>query len=157
MGKNDKPQTGTLTQTQTDTCMKITKEIFDLPIAEHFRKPVNTAEFPNYKVKRPMDLGTVMTRLDEQKYRTVDQWRNNMKLIWENAIDFNSPDSLLHSYALELKQYFERKSERIPKNEMEQWQIELQNCHNRLLEIMAMRPVPRPKLILRRANNNPAD
>ncbi|EAX99349.1 Bromodomain containing protein [Trichomonas vaginalis G3] len=154
MGKNDKPQTATLTQTQTDACLKITREIFDLPIATYFRAPVNTAEFPNYKVKKPMDLGTVIQRLDEQKYKNVDQWRNDMKLIWDNAKDFNSPDSIVHSVALELKQYFERKSDRIPKNEMEAWQFELQACHGKIQEIMALRPTPRPKLVLRRNSTN---
>ncbi|XP_077937141.1 ATPase family AAA domain-containing protein 2-like [Gasterosteus aculeatus] len=59
-----------------------------------FAKPVDTEEVPDYTlvVKAPMDLSTLLTNIDEQKYVTVDEFVCDADLIWKNALEYN-PDS----------------------------------------------------------------
>lgn len=49
---------------------------------------------PDYTlvVKAPMDLSTLLTNIDEQKYVTVDEFVCDADLIWKNALEYN-PDS----------------------------------------------------------------
>lgn len=43
-------------------------------------------------MKAPMDLSTLLTNIDEQKYVTVDEFVCDADLIWKNALEYN-PDS----------------------------------------------------------------
>ncbi|XP_029299380.1 ATPase family AAA domain-containing protein 2-like isoform X2 [Cottoperca gobio] len=59
-----------------------------------FTKPVDIEEVPDYMlvVKKPMDLSTLLTNIDEQKYVTVGEFVSDTDLIWQNALEYN-PDS----------------------------------------------------------------
>lgn len=43
-------------------------------------------------VKKPMDLSTLLTNIDKQKYVTVGEFMLDADLIWQNALEYN-PDS----------------------------------------------------------------
>ncbi|KAI3358961.1 hypothetical protein L3Q82_015340 [Scortum barcoo] len=59
-----------------------------------FTRPVDIEEVPDYLmvVKRPMDLSTLLTNIDEHKYVTVGEFMADADLIWKNALEYN-PDS----------------------------------------------------------------
>uniref|UniRef100_A0A665U4R6 ATPase family AAA domain-containing protein 2 n=1 Tax=Echeneis naucrates TaxID=173247 RepID=A0A665U4R6_ECHNA len=59
-----------------------------------FTKPVDIEEVPDYLmvIKKPMDLSTLMTNIDEHKYVTVSEFMSDADLIWQNALEYN-PDS----------------------------------------------------------------
>ncbi|XP_060915208.1 ATPase family AAA domain-containing protein 2-like isoform X2 [Labrus mixtus] len=59
-----------------------------------FTKPVDIEEVPDYLtvIRRPMDLSTLLTNIDEQRYVTVGEFMSDADLIWQNAIEYN-PDS----------------------------------------------------------------
>ncbi|XP_029959269.1 ATPase family AAA domain-containing protein 2 isoform X2 [Salarias fasciatus] len=58
-----------------------------------FTKPVDLEEVPDYAevIKTPMDLSTVLTRIDLHKYGTVKEFLADVDLIWQNALEYN-PD-----------------------------------------------------------------
>lgn len=58
-----------------------------------FTKPVDLDEVPDYAevIKQPMDLSTVLTRIDLHKYGTVKEYLEDVDLIWQNALEYN-PD-----------------------------------------------------------------
>ena len=141
MGKKDNQQSQTqMTPTQLQFCKKLTKKIYDMTIAKYFRNPVNTREVPNYKVKKPMDLGTVTSKLESESYKTAEQWKNDMKLIWDNARDFNPEGTLLNQIASELKLYFEKKTAVIPLTDFELWQQKVKRQHQKVMSLMAAKP-----------------
>lgn len=39
-----------------------------------------------------MDLSTVLTKIDQQKYTTVKEYLHDVDLIWRNALEYN-PDN----------------------------------------------------------------
>lgn len=51
-------------------------------------------QVPDYLlvIKKPMDLSTLLTNIDEQKYVTVGEFMSDADLIWQNALEYN-PDS----------------------------------------------------------------
>ncbi|XP_078811230.1 ATPase family AAA domain-containing protein 2 isoform X7 [Oryzias latipes] len=59
-----------------------------------FSKPVDIEEVPDYLmvIKKPMDLSTLLTNIDEHKYTTVGEFLEDAELIWKNALEYN-PDS----------------------------------------------------------------
>ena len=131
-----------MTKTQIDFCRRTTQSIYDLPIAKIFRVPVNLKEVPNYKekVKKPMDLGTVLSRIEAEHYKNVEQWKNDMKLIWENAKEFNPPGSFYNLIACELKMSFEKQVIYIPKNDLESWQFKVKKQHQKIARLLEVRP-----------------
>uniref|UniRef100_A0A3Q4MJQ4 ATPase family AAA domain-containing protein 2 n=1 Tax=Neolamprologus brichardi TaxID=32507 RepID=A0A3Q4MJQ4_NEOBR len=58
-----------------------------------FTKPVDLEEVPDYAevIKKPMDLSTVLSRIDLHQYRTVKEFLQDVDLIWQNALEYN-PD-----------------------------------------------------------------
>uniref|UniRef100_A0AAR2KC83 ATPase family AAA domain-containing protein 2 n=1 Tax=Pygocentrus nattereri TaxID=42514 RepID=A0AAR2KC83_PYGNA len=58
-----------------------------------FTKPVDTEEVPDYTtvIKQPMDLSTVLSKIDLHKYVTVKDFLHDVDLIWKNALEYN-PD-----------------------------------------------------------------
>ncbi|XP_044027436.1 ATPase family AAA domain-containing protein 2-like isoform X2 [Siniperca chuatsi] len=59
-----------------------------------FTKPVDIEEVPDYTmvIRKPMDLSTLLTNIDEHKYVTVREFMSDVDLIWQNALEYN-PDS----------------------------------------------------------------
>ncbi|CAL1683739.1 unnamed protein product [Lasius platythorax] len=60
-----------------------------------FTKPVDTEEVPDYNliIKRPMDLETMMTKIDMNCYLCAREFLDDIDLICRNALEYN-PDSL---------------------------------------------------------------
>uniref|UniRef100_A0AAX7VNP7 ATPase family AAA domain-containing protein 2 n=1 Tax=Astatotilapia calliptera TaxID=8154 RepID=A0AAX7VNP7_ASTCA len=58
-----------------------------------FTKPVDLEEVPDYAevIKKPMDLSTVLSRIDLHQYGTVKEFLQDVDLIWQNALEYN-PD-----------------------------------------------------------------
>ncbi|XP_038145602.1 ATPase family AAA domain-containing protein 2-like isoform X1 [Cyprinodon tularosa] len=58
-----------------------------------FTKPVDLEEVPDYAevIKTPMDLSTVLSRIDLHHYSTVKEFLQDVDLIWQNALEYN-PD-----------------------------------------------------------------
>ncbi|XP_054477905.1 ATPase family AAA domain-containing protein 2-like isoform X2 [Anoplopoma fimbria] len=58
-----------------------------------FTKPVDLEEVPDYTevIKKPMDLSTVLSKIDLHQYGTVKEFLQDVDLIWQNALEYN-PD-----------------------------------------------------------------
>lgn len=61
-----------------------------------FTKPVDTEEVPDYNliIKRPMDLETMMTKIDMNCYLCAREFLDDIDLICRNALEYN-PDRLV--------------------------------------------------------------
>lgn len=58
-----------------------------------FTKPVDEEEVPDYRqiIKEPMDLETMMTKIDQHKYVCAQEFLRDIDLICTNALEYN-PD-----------------------------------------------------------------
>ncbi|XP_031352102.1 ATPase family AAA domain-containing protein 2-like isoform X3 [Photinus pyralis] len=86
-----------------------------------FTKPVDTEEVPDYTsiIKQPMDLETMMTKLDFHRYECAKDFLNDIELIVQNALEYNpaktSADKQIRHRACSLRDY----AHALIKNEMD--------------------------------------
>jgi hypothetical protein len=61
-----------------------------------FSKPVDINEVPDYLqiIKEPMDLETMMTKIDLHKYTCAQDFLSDIDLLCKNALEYN-PDRLV--------------------------------------------------------------
>ncbi|KAH8374912.1 homeotic protein female sterile-like [Drosophila serrata] len=78
----------------------------------HFRKPLGTnpMDVPNYHmlIKQPMDLSTILRRLNNNYYWQGKEAVEDVKLIFENCKQFNQEGSQIYKAGEELKSVFYR-------------------------------------------------
>ena len=76
-------------------CKDIIGRLSSLKQALWFRKPVDPVadKVPNYHlfVKTPMDLGTIRTKLTNNQYASVLEFRDDVELVWSNCFAYNPP------------------------------------------------------------------
>lgn len=100
-------------------CLDILKQISAKPEAEDFLEPVPWEELglDNYLdvCPEPMDLGTVQKKLSKRKYKNIDQFAYDVRLIWNNAMKYNLEDSGIYENAKEFLEIFERKFKKLSK------------------------------------------
>lgn len=114
------------------------------PIASFFSRPVDPeldgARDYHEKIKKPMDLGTLHQKLLENKYPSVDKWKDEMNLIWKNAMTYNPDVSPIYAIAKELSEVFRRACETIPKNEIDSWTYQVRKTHSKLMRLLESKP-----------------
>jgi transcription initiation factor TFIID subunit 2 len=45
------------------------------------------------EIQHPMDFGTMLTNLNENKYQSMEQFKKDMELVFSNCRQFNTPDT----------------------------------------------------------------
>ncbi|XP_044264400.1 ATPase family AAA domain-containing protein 2-like isoform X2 [Tribolium madens] len=76
-----------------------------------FTKPVDTEEVPDYPtiIKQPMDLETMMTKVDFHRYECAKDFLKDIELIVQNALEYNpaktSADKQIRHRACSLRDY----------------------------------------------------
>ncbi|OHS94692.1 Bromodomain containing protein [Tritrichomonas foetus] len=139
----------TLNGVQKTYCLKITKKIMDYPISVFFLNPVDPEKdgAPDYleKIKKPMDLNTVKSKLESNSYPSIDKWKEEMNLIWKNAMTYNTEGNYIHMIAKELNEVFRRFCETIPKSELEAWTFRVRKTHSKLMKLIESKPDPTRK------------
>jgi hypothetical protein len=76
-----------------------------------FNAPVDPVALglPDYftVISRPMDLGTVKTRLHAVSYASRKHVADDIRLVFQNAMKYNPPQNKVHTCARELCEFFE--------------------------------------------------
>ena len=85
-------------------CRALLKELWKLPESEEFRLPVDSKLYPSYLeiIQQPMDLKTIEKKLDSNSYCSVTGFIWDMRLLWQNAKQFNKPGSEIYKNAQKL-------------------------------------------------------
>lgn len=97
-----------------EICKPLIDELYKLQyVQEIFGAPVDfvALSLPDYpeKVKSPMDLGTVMKKLESGSYRDFDQMASDVRLTFDNAMVYNPVGSEIHRIAKNAKKEFNDK------------------------------------------------
>ena len=145
MNNSRSPSTAALNQTPMNEverrfAKEITEKMKNYPISFYFLEPIDPKrdQLPNYlqtiKPGVPMDLSTVTKNLEKNAYTTIDDWKKDMNMIWDNAKRYNNAGSPFYLIADELKQIFKRKTEFIPKTEIDEWTIKVKKANKRIMK-----------------------
>ncbi|KAH9940042.1 uncharacterized protein BXZ73DRAFT_43030 [Epithele typhae] len=72
-----------------------------------FLKPVDLVAVPHYTdiIARPMDLGTMTTKVERGKYRSLEEFASDLRLVTTNAKTFNAPGSIFYTEAERIEKY----------------------------------------------------
>jgi len=102
-------------------CGEIIKEMFHKKHSSYawpFYKPVDTEQLDlhDYKqvIKKPMDLGTVKTKAETNKYKSAAEFASDMRLIFTNCYKYNPPEHDVVAMARKLQDVFEMRFAKIP-------------------------------------------
>lgn len=89
----------------------VLNEIKDLPNTKLFWTPVNTKKYCDYHkfVKDPIDLATIRTRCNMNKYTNKDEFLIDVKKLYDNSILYNGANDPLTQTALNMLETAERK------------------------------------------------
>lgn len=94
-------------------CYKLLHEFLSHKNSWPFREPVDPEALgvPNYFdiIQHPMDLSTIDTKLVNNEYKTPEDFAKDMRLVWNNAITFNTPGDFYYKTAQKFSQMFEKK------------------------------------------------
>lgn len=133
-----------LTAKLKDKCEDVLDELNDFPISDFFSEPVDPKkhEAPGYFeiIKNPSDLSTVRKKLLSNHYQTLEQFRKDMHLIWDNAIQYNGKNSLPGVMAEDLMRKFEKRFKYI--EDSDHWKFEYKK--NKSIISRLMRKIPAP-------------
>ncbi|GAB5362502.1 hypothetical protein AAMO2058_000802500 [Amorphochlora amoebiformis] len=92
------------------TVKNIVLNIRNDPMASSFSQPVDAValKIPHYTqiVKEPMDLGTILKRLEERTYAEPKQVKADVELVWRNCRLFNPKGSWITNAATSLNKVF---------------------------------------------------
>ena len=55
------------------------------------------------KVPNPIDLGTMEMKVKNDIYPSIDEFRADVVLLYQNSVDFNGTDHIITSAALEVR------------------------------------------------------
>lgn len=98
------------------SCLAILKQIQNKPEAAPFAEPVDwqyygLTDYPEI-IKTPMDLGTIQEKIESGR-STVDEFVNDVRLVWKNAMKYNRPDSEIYQTAEKLNKFTEKKLSKV--------------------------------------------
>ena len=84
-------------------CRRALADLPRKPQGKGFLQPVNWMKlrlplYPNI-IKKPMDLGTIKSKLDRAEYLSIFDFDKDMRLVWNNAKKFNMPGSNIYKSA----------------------------------------------------------
>ena len=55
------------------------------------------------KVLHPIDLGTIEVKVKNDIYPSIDEFRADVLLLYQNSVDFNGADHIITSAAIEVR------------------------------------------------------
>jgi hypothetical protein len=93
-------------------------------------------------IHHPMDLGTVRRKLESGQYRTVQQWKDDVELIWDNSYHFNGRQSLVSVLAKQLQQTFRDLTEHITGNPVADWVLQCDRFKHEVDRLAKLAPKP---------------
>lgn len=135
--------TAAMTKEQQQYCLKVTEKIIALPISKFFMEKVDPKldNCPDYydHIKRPMWLQKVRELLSSGQYPNVERWKDDMNLIWKNAMSYNKPNEPIYIIADELHNVFKSMSDIIP-NEVERWVMKMKKAQQQFTILLESRP-----------------
>ena len=94
-------------------CYDMLKFLQSREDAQPFLEPVDWElyglhDYPEV-VQHPMDLGSIQSKLEEGRYKDPQAFAADVRLVWDNCLKYNMPNSDLYMTAQKLSSVFDKK------------------------------------------------
>ena len=133
-----------ISEFQHSKCMDITNKLIAWPICGPFIQMVDPERdgCSDYfdVIKKPMALCEVKRKLTKNIYNSVDEWKKDVNLIWENAKKFNGDDTLFTYMAMEASLWFNSKMKEFPMTEEEYFARKIEKLSKQLVNVISHPP-----------------
>jgi hypothetical protein len=110
-------------------CVDLFNEVIKWPISRPFLRPVDPVNdgAPTYfqVIKKPMDFSAIASKLRQDQYGSPDSFIQDIKLVSDNATQFNGEQSILSNFAKDIFGLVQRRFSEKPENATQQWYNEL--------------------------------
>lgn len=130
--------------TDREECIALTKKMQGMPLCKIFLQPIDPIEqgCSNYLdiIKQPMDLETVMHRLEINYYQKISDWVSDVELIWHNALVYNAEESFIYLIALDMQIWFRKKVSKMSKSPSEEWILNLRKITDQFKSVLNTSP-----------------
>lgn len=125
-----------------EKCKIITREFLSKPFSVYFRTPVNPVDLQDYDkiVKKPMDLGTINSKLQKRYYNSISEWYDDMILVFQNAIDYFPIDDGLSMIARYQLAEFKKMAYGMNLTTEQDWLNSIQTISSKLTKIISQPP-----------------
>ncbi|ORZ15810.1 hypothetical protein BCR42DRAFT_415941 [Absidia repens] len=95
-----------------EICVAILNKTMESRHAFEFIRPVDPIKqgIPQYAhiIKKPMDLGTIKSKLKADQYLSVQQFDDDVRLMLSNCYKFNPPNTYVYNEAKQLEQVYNK-------------------------------------------------
>ena len=112
-------------------------------IANIFCVPIDTSlpDFEDYgkKIKEPMDLLTIKTRIENNKYSSYEEWFKDMNLVFDNAIKYYGRRNTITYLAEQMRLWFTNLLEDYPPT-ASKWEESLEKNTLQLVRLLLNSP-----------------
>ncbi|KAJ8474879.1 hypothetical protein ONZ45_g15800 [Pleurotus djamor] len=90
-----------------DVLTKLISQIKKKDDYAFFLKPVDASAIPGYSemITNPMDFGTMTVKVSKGRYRNLDEFTADLKLVTQNAMRFNPPGTIYHTEAQRIESW----------------------------------------------------
>ena len=129
-----------------EKCYRITQILLDHPVSKLFSHRIDEIidQAPGYYeiIKNPMDLGTIMEKVENGMYKNMKEWISDVNLVWSNSILYNTENSYIAIAAHHLQDIFKKELIRSGGSSPSEW---MTMCNRYYLEIKKqMQSSPKP-------------
>ena len=118
-------------------------QIISHPIANDFIEPVQPSDdMQDYfeTIKNPQDLTSIKNKLIEKKYTSVQQWADDVELVWANHELYYGQNAHQASIAAECRRLFGKYRHSVDALSMVTWCGEVYRLRSRLYDLMGQPP-----------------
>lgn len=89
-------------------CSQFTQTLIAHPMSLYFRKPTTDESYLQI-IKNPMDFDTIRKKLKDGQYSSHNEWKKDVYLIYSNAIEYNTKESVAGGMAI----YLQKKTDKM--------------------------------------------
>ena len=133
-----------LSQYQYDWCLSILDKIEKMHISQFFKTKTVSDETHNKNyysiISTPMDLATCRENLVNEQYDSVLKFGSDVRLIFDNAMQYYPPGDPIFMMAQELHNWFEKKFQSFPRSSNEKWLMKLRKIQGKVDKLIMNAP-----------------
>lgn len=126
---------------------RILVDLFKWPLTQQFRQPVDPVRdgVENYLeiIKNPVDLSTMKKKLNDGVYKSVQQFSDDIHLMYQNSLQFNGNGSMLTYIAADIEKWYQSRLKVKGNNIEEEWKNKLFEVIEKLNEHKKFNPSER--------------
>ena len=131
-----------LNKFQLTKCLEIIDHLINWSMCTPFVNPSDPEEEPDYNeiIEKPICLSEIKRKIQSNEYDNLEDFQNDVNLVWTNAKLYNGENTLYSHMAGEAEIWFKKKIAHFPATAEEEWTGKLQRTTKVLIDVLSHPP-----------------